>query len=746
MVSLGASVERTLEKLYAAGDPGFREILSHAADPDDDDALAELIEMDGRIRLARGLPVHLQRYLEPVPDLERRPVALDTAIDVTLRSLSGTSHLAPGAVEALADQYPSLAGPIREAAVLAEAIWSTNALRARFFCKSRRQTPSDFGPRLPGGQARYDLRRLLGAGAGGEVYLAVDRQLSEEGHPAFVAIKLLNTNNHDPWARRRLIDEATKARRINHPNVARVLDRGVSEENEDFIVYELVSGGDLAAWYQLRAATLDLRTAVGIVARIARGVQAAHSAGLVHCDLKPGNVLITPDDEPRVTDFGIAVRAGQKNRPDGPDYPSDRPVGNLAFVSPEQYRMEEGCLSIPSDIYALGGVLFYLITGVLPNGKTLDEVRQNHNVEAGRREPPSPSEHNPRIDRTLDAICRRAMALRPENRYSSAGALADDLEAWIRREPISWTRPSMGLRVRLWATRRPALAASLALAAVSIVAGGAAAGHWWSQAAQRRQEALIQTARNEAARDRLTESYNFFAFLKHNRIEQDLLPTIMAFEAIGGKVVLGSTMDRTRLWKDRELAVRRLIEDDRRAGRQDQLESLFWQTALGLWLVNDDRYAEAEPLLNDALQRWRSRLDADDRWLAQVEILRDAAAVKRLRARASGRPDHAGASRLSSAARPSAPADSDARAATPASVLPVAAARGEPLTADERRELEDLAARLPERLEMFKGRFEDGPVHRALIVALVELNRPGLLDRPSELRKYERELRRLDHY
>lgn len=709
MVSLGTSLHRTLEHLYTVGDPGFREILSQVAEPHNDEALAELIELDGRLRLARGLPVDLRRYLDSLPDLDRRPIALDTAIDVTLRSLSGTSHLEPEAVETLADQYPTLAGPIREAAVLSQAIWSTTGLQQRFIPKSRRTVPCDFGPRLASGQGRYELRRLLGAGAGGEVYLAVDRQLSEDDHPAFVAIKLLNTNNSDPWARRRLIDEATKARRISHPNVARVLDRGVTDQNEDFIVYEFVPGGDLAAWYQARAATLDLRSTVALVARIARGVQAAHSAGLVHCDLKPGNVLVSADEEPKVTDFGIAVRAGQ-NPVESGDYPSDRPVGNLAFVSPEQYRMEEGCLSIPSDIYALGGVLFYLITGVLPNGKTLDEVRRNHDRANGRRQPPTPSEHQNRIDRTLDMIIRRAMALRPEDRYSSAGALADDLDAWRARESIAWTKPSAAHRVRLWATRRPGLAATLVIAAVTAIVGGAVAQHWWSQAE-------IERAKNQAVREKAEQFNGLLTVLQKDRIEQELLPTIMAFEWVGGETVLGTSLDRSMLWKNRIAAVRVLVADDVASGRDDQLESLFWRTALSLWLINDGKYQEAEKHLDIAQSKWRDRLAPDDRWMGQIRLLRDAASVKRILAESRA------ASGEQAAGKPTTPAN---------------------LTEEQRRTLGELETRLIAGQELFKGRFSGSPAHRTTLTALIEINGPVLLDRVDQRKKYERARRQLD--
>src|SRR5207249_786933 len=99
--------------------------------------------------------------------------------------------------------------------------------------------------------------------------------------------------------------EATKARRVDHPNVARVLDRGVSEDDEDYLVYQYVPGGDLGQWLQKRGKWPGAREAARLTALIARGVHAAHAAGIVHCDLKPGNVLMSAEGEPLVADFGI---------------------------------------------------------------------------------------------------------------------------------------------------------------------------------------------------------------------------------------------------------------------------------------------------------------------------------------------------------------------------------------------------------------------------------------------------------
>src|ERR1051326_4255243 len=418
-----------LERRYksAVGDIPFEVLLREYPVAGDDDRLGELIEADGRARIAVERDVDLRRYLRAVPDLADRAVPLDAAIDVVLRGLSGSSRPSPEAVRLLQSRYPHLARSISDAAALAQAVWSTTGLRRRVR-GPKRQVPAEFGPRLPSGPSRYELRRHLGSGGVGDVYLAVDRQLSEAGHEALVAIKFIAGADRGPWARQQLIDEATKARRVDHPHVARVLDRGVSEGDEDYLVYQYVPGGDLGEWLEKRRVWPNPREAARLVAKIARGVHAAHVAGIVHCDLKPGNVLMSqapPGGEPLVADFGIAVRAGERVEEilGGGER---RPVGNLAFISPEQFRMEAGSLSVPSDVYALGGLLYYLVTRRLPNGESVEEIAQNHGHVGGRPLPPALRARLSWLDQDLDAICRKAMAAAPADRYASAEAFADD--------------------------------------------------------------------------------------------------------------------------------------------------------------------------------------------------------------------------------------------------------------------------------------------------------------------------------
>lgn len=467
----------------------------------DDDTLAEVIEADARQREAAGLPIDLGRYLDAVPGLAARLVPLDTAIEYSLKLGEDGTPPTPEHVEALVKRFPDLEGPIREAALLSDTLARADESLGPTDLDEDSDSlplPRGFGPPLPTGRPRYFLKELLGRGSHGAVYLAVDRQLSEEGRPARVAIKVL-ADEADPAARRRLIEEAAKARRVEHVNVVRVLDRGRTRNGEDYLVFEYVQGGSLED--RLRnAGPTPPADAARLVAQVARGVQAAHSAGLVHCDLKPANIMLTPDGTPKVADFGVAVRSDLPPNASAPggepirraDAPADdesikrtsagpRPIGNLAFISPEQYRCEPGSLAPPSDVYSLGGILFYLLTRVLPNGPTPAAVAQTHAAIGGRQQAPSArraagSAASKPIDADLDAICARALAPNPAARYGSADALANDLEAWLRHEPIAWTRPGPWRLVVLFAKRQPLVVLLIVLLVVLGLAVGFAVG------------------------------------------------------------------------------------------------------------------------------------------------------------------------------------------------------------------------------------------------------------------------------
>ncbi len=620
----------------------------------DDPALAELIETDGRIRVELGRAVELSRYLRAVPGLQGRLEPLDAAIDVTLRSMAAFGITQREAERQLVANHPDLEHAIREACALSEAMLATTELRARIGAPKERALPADFGPTLKDGRARYQLLALLGRGTGGEVYRAADRLLSEEGHEALVAVKILNPADLTTWGRQRFIEEATKARRVNHPNVVRVIDRGLSEQNEEFIVYEYVAGGDLHAWVKAHP-DLSPADAVRLIAGIARGVQAAHGSSLVHCDLKPGNIVLTPEGEPRVADFGVAVRREPWSA-DTSQAPSGERVGNVAFISPEQYRMEPGALVPGSDVYAIGGMLYWLLTGRLPNGETLSEIERTHDRGEGRTTAPSVRAIRSETDRDLDAICARCLAPKPQDRYQSAAQLADDLEAWLRIEPISWTRPSLARTMQLWVRRKPALAMTCAAMFALVLAGTGVILHLRAQAAAERVQLLLSKARHEEAkkqRDRMKIAVGLvrdtFKPSSQNQI-WSLLPILPYFDWMLGTNVLGDPATERPPWLDRVEIIRGMLEESRRTHGSEAFQTLCLESTLAFWLVAARRADEATLILAANREAWLKVLASDQPWHRWLESLSECAAVESL-ARQAPRPlSSADRARLASAA------------------------------------------------------------------------------------------------
>lgn len=633
MISRRVRPAVAIAELYhsISGDPDFVTVAAGWTVRSDSE-LADLIEADARFRMLHSRPLSLERYLTAIPDLPDRADALDAAIDMAVRALANTSHADESVVEELVSRYPDLESAIREAAALSDAVWSTTNIRAHFAEVEPHELPFDFGPMTPGGVRRYELRELLGEGAFGKVYLAVDRQLSEPDHEAMVSIKILTGQGRVPWERDHRADEATKARRINHPNVVRVLDRGVSEDDEDFIVYDFIDGGDLAKWARQRRPAVAVGDAVRMVARMARGVHAAHMAGLVHCDLKPANIVITAEGEPKVADFGIAVRPMEQDAASDDGAGRSEPLGNLAFMSPEQYRVEPGALTIPTDVYALGGILYWLLTSQLPNGTTPEEIRNTHDPSHGRRSSPSLRPLRDGVDATLEMICQRAMSLRPDDRYSSAAAFADDLEAWLRHESIRWTRPSAWRRLRLWVRRKPATAVLLFVTALILTTSAFVIWKLSVDAAVTRERVDSEKRKRVEFKAYLEKFRQDLKSATKERVSANFLTNIWLMEWIHGPTVLGDVeaTDRYELWRIRTEVVRRLIRDAQARGEADSLQTLMWESALAFWMIKDGNYTEAGPLLNSNAERWRSLLSRDDPWLRDLRALQMCVVVDRL--------------------------------------------------------------------------------------------------------------------
>ncbi|MCW5764494.1 MAG: serine/threonine protein kinase [Phycisphaeraceae bacterium] len=592
----------------AHDDPALRRRLAPALESNT--LLADAIHDDGTALNRVGVPVRLDRYLAAVEDLARRPEPLDAALSVVLTSMVQLGATMAQAVQQLQADHPALRRAIEEAAALNDAVLSTTDLENRIVAPASRDLPSAIGPRLPSGHARYELTSRLGYGAYGQVYLARDRLLSEPDSPASVAIKVL------PAVEGLTVvpEEATKARRVEHPNVVRVLDSG-RDQGDDFIVCEYVDGGSLAEWLLRHPPPMPARQAATLMLGVARGVQAAHAAGLVHCDLKPGNILLATHGAPKVADFGIAVRAGN-SRAHAPRS-TGRPHGNLAFISPEQFRAEPSAFSPPSDVYALGGLLYLLLTGAMPNGDTPEQVAATHHPTLGRRSPPE-FPPRPRIDRDLVRICARALEPDPALRYGSAGQFADDLAAWLDGFPIAWTRPGPWRSLRLVARRQPVALLMFGVWSFTLVAGATAFTLLMRQLGS---ESDLVARQREAALSVRAE-----------------LPRVITLEVQMLQPFLAEADANAAYRSARIASLRQTIDLSRRAGREQLLLWSVQEAKLLVWLLAEGDWKTATPMIEDARRRWSELVGPEDPWLDGLTALALHAKVDALTALSAATP------------------------------------------------------------------------------------------------------------
>jgi eukaryotic-like serine/threonine-protein kinase len=296
---------------------------------------------------------------------------------------------------------------------------------------------------------RYRLVELLGQGGMATIYRGHDNQLDRD-----VAVKLLRPEyGRDPEFGSRFRQEAQSAASLNHPNIVGVYDYG-QDVAGPFIVMELVEGDDLASIIR-RSGALPPRQAARITSDAARALEAAHARGIVHRDVKPGNILISRDGRVKVTDFGIAraMAEAQMTLP-------GTTLGSVHYFSPEQARGEQA--DAASDIFALGIVLFEELTGQRPwEGDTAASVAMAR--LAGPT--PDPAARRVGVSPELAAITRKAMAREAEDRWETADAFADALDAFLAGTAIPGLGPIAGV----------AAAGAAGAAAAGAVAGSAGA-------------------------------------------------------------------------------------------------------------------------------------------------------------------------------------------------------------------------------------------------------------------------------
>ncbi|MBV8558283.1 MAG: protein kinase, partial [Planctomycetaceae bacterium] len=307
----------------------------------------------------------------------------------------------------------------------------------------------------------YEILGELGRGGMGVVYKALHRRLGRQ-----VALKMIQSGSRAlPERLARFVTEAKAVARLNHTNIIQIYETGEADretsgaEGLPYCALELLEGGSLSD--RLAGTPQPGRASAELVVTLARAIHAAHQAGIVHRDLKPSNVLFARDGTPKITDFGVAKLVEEESHQTA----TGQVLGSPSYMAPEQARGNARDVGPAADVYALGAILYEMLTGRSPFKGTsrIETLQQVLNAE-----PVLPSRLVTKVSRDLETICLKCLAKVPSKRYASAALLAEDLGRYLRGETIRARRTPSWERGLKWARRRP-LTATLLVAVVGLV-------------------------------------------------------------------------------------------------------------------------------------------------------------------------------------------------------------------------------------------------------------------------------------
>lgn len=321
----------------------------------------------------------------------------------------------------------------------------------------------------------YAITAVLGEGGMGVVYEA------EQTEPVRrrVALKVIKAGMDTRQVVARFLAERQALAAMDHPFIAKVLDAGQTPGGRPYFVMERVQGEPILDYCERRA--LDVRARIGLIAMVCQAVQHAHQKGVIHRDLKPSNVLVMDGEagpRPTVIDFGIAKPMTEDaGAPAAPLTVLEQRLGTPAYMSPEQAAGTD--VDTRTDIYALGVILYELLTGRAPaDPGQMGTPVFLQKLAAGEIDPLAPSSvaSARRLSADLDAIVMKAIAIERERRYGSAAALAEDLERYLRDDPVAARPPTTSYRVRKFVRRHRLGLAAASVAVLALVIGAVAAG------------------------------------------------------------------------------------------------------------------------------------------------------------------------------------------------------------------------------------------------------------------------------
>jgi eukaryotic-like serine/threonine-protein kinase len=292
-----------------------------------------------------------------------------------------------------------------------------------------------------GERGDYELLEVVGRGGQGVVYRAHQKSLNRT-----VALKMISVGS---WATeahlKRFRRETEAAASLEHPGIVSIYEVG-ERDGSCYFSMRFVEGGQLDQVIQREP--MSIRQAAELISKVARTVHYAHEHGILHRDIKPGNILLDAKGEPLLTDFGLARLVEAESTVTR----TKEVMGTPSYMAPEQAMGNNAAVSSATDVYGLGAVLYHLLTGHPPfaGGTTYETIKLVLDTD-----PRQPRLLNPKIDRDLSTICLKCLEKDPKCRYSSALALAKDLERWLKHEPIQARHSGVLSRGKKWVRRNP---------------------------------------------------------------------------------------------------------------------------------------------------------------------------------------------------------------------------------------------------------------------------------------------------
>ena len=452
----------------------------------------------------------------------------------------------------------------------------------------------------------YELLEEIGRGGQGVVFRAWQRSLSRTVAVKIIGIGQWTTNAHVKRLRR----EAEAAAKLNHPGIVPIYEIG-ERDGTYYFSMRFVEGDHLDE--VVSRGPVSARQGAELIAKVARTVHYAHEHGILHRDIKPGNILLDANGEPHLTDFGLARLVEHGSTVTG----TLEVMGTPSYMAPEQAVGNNAALSSATDVYGLGAVLYELLTGHPPfaGGTTYETVRLLLDSE-----PRQPRSWNRKIDRELSDICLKCLEKNPRYRYSSALILAEDLERWLRHEPIRAKRSGFLIRSRKWVQRNPMIAGLIML---SVVLAAGLGVMIWQRESIHRIPAGIAVLPFENLSDDKEDA--FFA----DGVQDDVLTKlakIADLKVISRTSVMGYRGKRDLRQIGRTLGVSHVVEGTaRRSGSKVHVNAQLvdTRTDTGIWADGYERdLKEAFAIPSEIAQKVAEQLHANVSTAEKVAIER----------------------------------------------------------------------------------------------------------------------------